>query len=191
MITSDGTVSTVAGLTDAVGSADGLGDTARFDLPFGVAIEAAGNLYVTSNTTIRKLVLPAAPVITAQPQNAGFIPGGSATFTVAASGSPAPTFQWQFKGSAISGATNSSLTLSNLRDSDIGAYTVVASNALGSVTSSPATMVRVSPQPNPNPGTNNSGGGGGAPSEWFLLALLALAGVRRLTDRNRICVGAK
>ncbi len=57
-----GAVSTIAGCpsggcTDAIGSADGPGATARFDAPGGIARDTAGNLYVadTANDTIRKL----------------------------------------------------------------------------------------------------------------------------------------
>jgi hypothetical protein len=49
--------STLAGLAGSSGSADGTGDAARFDNPFGVAADGAGNLYVgdTFNHTIRKI----------------------------------------------------------------------------------------------------------------------------------------
>ena len=50
-------VSTVAGLAGISGSADGTNSAARFNLPQGVAVSAAGNLYVTDslNDTIRKV----------------------------------------------------------------------------------------------------------------------------------------
>ncbi len=53
----DGTVSTVAGLGGARGSADGLPGVARFFSPRGMATDAAGNRFVAdaSNHTIRKL----------------------------------------------------------------------------------------------------------------------------------------
>jgi len=49
------TVSTLIGLPP--GSADGVGSAARFDLPNGVAADAAGNVYVadSANGTIRKI----------------------------------------------------------------------------------------------------------------------------------------
>jgi protein CpxP len=41
-----GVVTTLAGLVGIVGSADGTGGAARFDLPGGVAVDASGNVYV-------------------------------------------------------------------------------------------------------------------------------------------------
>jgi sugar lactone lactonase YvrE len=55
-ITSAGVVSTLAG-TGAAGSADGAGGAATFNFPFGVAVDAIGNVYVadTYNRKIRKI----------------------------------------------------------------------------------------------------------------------------------------
>ena len=56
-VTPEGVVTTLAGLAGNSGSADGTGSAARFNRPFGVAVDNAGNLYVadTSNSTIRKV----------------------------------------------------------------------------------------------------------------------------------------
>ena len=56
-ITPAGLVSTIAGYPQVPGSADGVNSAARFNLPFGVAADKAGNLYVTDsgNGTIRKI----------------------------------------------------------------------------------------------------------------------------------------
>lgn len=50
-------VTTIAGLGTASGSADGTNNKARFLMPQGIAIDAAGSLYVTDggNNTIRKV----------------------------------------------------------------------------------------------------------------------------------------
>jgi sugar lactone lactonase YvrE len=64
-ITPAGEVTTLAGKTGIGGSADGLGAAARFSDPYGIACDAAGNLYVAEygNFTIRKIT-PAGEVTT-------------------------------------------------------------------------------------------------------------------------------
>jgi sugar lactone lactonase YvrE len=56
-IASSGSVSTLAGSAGSRGDADGTGSAAQFNNPSGVAVDAAGNLYVadTYNETIRKV----------------------------------------------------------------------------------------------------------------------------------------
>jgi sugar lactone lactonase YvrE len=46
MITARGTVETLAGVAGKTGTADGIGSTARFWSPSGVAVDSAGSLYV-------------------------------------------------------------------------------------------------------------------------------------------------
>ncbi len=52
-----GVVTTLAGSTGMTGSTDGTGNNAAFKLPFGIATDGAGNVYVadTGNNTIRKI----------------------------------------------------------------------------------------------------------------------------------------
>ncbi len=95
-----GDVTTLAGSPGTSGSADGAGSAARFFQPNGIAVDSSGNVYVadSQNRTIRRSGAVTAASITTQPANTSVAPGGTATFTVAAVGSPAPTsFQWQRK----------------------------------------------------------------------------------------------
>ena len=64
-ITSAGVVTTLAGTAGSLGSTDATGSAARFAFPHGVAVDAAGNVYVadTANCTIRKIT-PAGVVTT-------------------------------------------------------------------------------------------------------------------------------
>jgi len=48
------------------------------------------------------------------------------------------TFQWQYDGTNIAGATNSSLTLTNVQLGIAGTYSVIVSNSVGAITSSNA-----------------------------------------------------
>ena len=81
-----------------------------------------------------------APAITTQPATAGVTIGGSATFSVAASGTTPFTYQWRKDGAAISGATAATLTISNVQAGDAGGYSVVVTNGAGSATSAAATL---------------------------------------------------
>lgn len=81
-----------------------------------------------------------APVFTTQPTSKTVTAGQSASFTAAASGTPAPTFQWQKGNVAINGATSSSFSIANVAAGDAGDYTVVATNSAGSATSNVATL---------------------------------------------------
>jgi hypothetical protein len=86
------------------------------------------------------------PTILTQPRNLAAIIGGSATLNVVAIGSAPLGYQWFFEGAALSGATNSGLSLADLQESQSGAYQVVVSNTVGAVTSQVAT-VTVRPTP--------------------------------------------
>jgi hypothetical protein len=60
-------------------------------------------------------------------------------------GSPAMNYQWAKDGVPIAGATSATLTLTNALIANAGSYTVVATNSLGSVTSSAATLTVMVP----------------------------------------------
>ncbi len=94
-----------------------------------------------SDTESFVVTVEAAPVITGQPQDQNVFPGGSATFTVTATGTAPLTYQWRKDGGVVSGATGSSYTLANAQASDSGSYQVVVANALGSATSSVAMLM--------------------------------------------------
>jgi hypothetical protein len=82
------------------------------------------------------------PTITTGPSSQSVTLSGAVTFAVTASGDPSG-YQWFFNGSAITGATSSTYTLSNVTANNAGSYSVSATNASGSVTSSAVTLTVV------------------------------------------------
>ncbi len=87
-ITPAGVVTTLAGTAGQAGSTDGTGAAARFRTPYGIAIDASGNLYVadTNNDTIRKIT--PAGVVTTLAGTAGAAGSTDGTGTAARFNSP-------------------------------------------------------------------------------------------------------
>ena len=92
-----------------------------------------------SSNAILSLFYPAA--ILAQPQSVATRPGSNIVFSVTAYSSGALTYQWQKNGVNIAGSNGPSLYLPNVQAADTGAYTVVITDAIGPVTTIPATLV--------------------------------------------------
>ena len=91
------------------------------------------------------LTVNQAPAITTQPVSATLAIGAPLTLTVAASGTPAPTFQWKKNGVTIAGATSSTYSVGNVAGSDTANYSVVVSNSVSTVTSTIAAVAVLSP----------------------------------------------
>ncbi|MBE0540387.1 MAG: immunoglobulin domain-containing protein, partial [Verrucomicrobia bacterium] len=86
-----------------------------------------------------------APVITVQPFSRTVAHGEAVSLTVLAVGAQPLTYQWQLNGTNIAGATSNSYTRANTLFGDTGAYSVLVSNAVGSVTSSEAHLIVAAP----------------------------------------------
>ena len=80
------------------------------------------------------------PVINTQPQSQTVDAGTPVTFSVRAVGSPPFTYQWQFNGADISGATGSNYTISSVSPTNAGQYQVVVANADGPTSSGVAVL---------------------------------------------------
>jgi hypothetical protein len=104
---------------------------------------------VTSSVATLTVILP--PVINIQPQGLTVTSGNPASFTVTASGTPPLSYQWQKNGANLtdyghlSGSTTPGLRLSATTTNDAGNYSVIIANASGSVTSSIALLIVMSP----------------------------------------------
>jgi hypothetical protein len=111
--------------------------------PGTITAFGSSNLTNTSNWNLN----PGCPVeITSQPGNQAVCPGGSASFSVAASGASV-SFQWRknstplSNGGNISGADTTMLTINPVGAGDAGSYDAVATSSLGiTATSSAATL---------------------------------------------------
>jgi hypothetical protein len=80
-----------------------------------------------------------------QPMDATACPGGSATFTVTATGSAPLTYQWLKNGTVLPGKTGTSLALNNLQAADCGTYSVIVANACGGGPSRDAILKFIGP----------------------------------------------
>jgi hypothetical protein len=118
-VTPDGVVTTLAGLAGSSGSADGTGSVARFAAPRDVAVDGAGNVYVSDsgNFTIRE-VTPGG-VVTTLAGLAGFSGSEDGTGSEARFSDPS--------GVAVDGAGNVYVV-------DIGNYTIRKVTSSGVVT---------------------------------------------------------
>jgi len=130
-------------------SGTGASNTVTFNTPGTrtVTVYRAGDgNYIASNTATATITVnAAAPAITTQPQSLSANAGGTVTFSVTASGTAPLSYQWRKNTGNISGATGSSLTLTNVQSADAANYDVVVSNSYGSATSSAATLTVVYP----------------------------------------------
>jgi hypothetical protein len=147
--------STIAGATAATYTlvATTLADNAA---SFAVVVSNSAGSVTSSAVALAVNVLTVTPTITAQPAAAALSAGGTATFTVAVSGTPAPSVQWQIAGGSdladgagsgalagatIAGATTQTLTLTNVPQSADGVQLAArASNSAGMVTSGSAAL---------------------------------------------------
>ena len=124
--------------------------------PVDLKVSSDGSLYYLargsgSNTgVVFKIQHTAsqAPSISVHPANQTVSVGGSATFSVQASGTPPLSFQWQRNGFDMTGATASSFTVQSAQLSDDGdLFRCVVSNAFGTATSNAALLTVVANQP--------------------------------------------
>ena len=106
------------------------------------------NSYGSTTSAVAVLVVsstPVAPTITG-PANQTVIQGNNATFTASVAGLPIPTVQWQKNGVDISGATSSTLTITNAQyPADNTTYSIIASNTAGAATNSATLSALIPP----------------------------------------------
>ena len=101
----------------------------------------------TTNSDVARLIVMVPPVINRIVNNNPLVGvGDMVRMQVWVTGTP-PSFQWYCNELPLSGKTSSILGLFNVRTNDSGLYTVVVTNYVGSLTSSPVSLeVTSSPQ---------------------------------------------
>jgi len=111
------------------------------------------NSYNSATSSVAVLTVYEAPVITQQPRltNLVLFAGQTARFSAGANGAIPLSYRWLFNGNAIAGATASSYTLSNLRLTNSGNYSLALSNAYGMTTSSVVSLTVISAPTAPYP----------------------------------------
>jgi DNA-binding beta-propeller fold protein YncE len=143
-------VTTLAGVAGVSGSTDGTGAAARFNNPNGIALDAAGNLYVadTGNQVIR-LVTPAGVVTT--------VAGTALTAGAANGAGNAATFYWPM-GIAVNAAGTMAYV------TDYGSSTVrTISTSAAPMTSANTTVATLAG----TAGMSGSANGTGASARFF------------------------
>jgi alpha-tubulin suppressor-like RCC1 family protein len=114
----------------------------------GVQFSDAGNYQLTLSNAYGAVtsavavltVHDTAPSFLTQPASQSVLPGSNALFSATTDGMPPFTYQWYLNGVAILRATNAALTLLSAKLTDTGNYSLLVSNAFGTVTSSNALL---------------------------------------------------
>ncbi len=118
---------------------------------YSLAVSNAAGFSVSES--VRLTVVPL--IITTNPTSRTVAAGLNTTFTVGVMGQGPHSYQWLFNGDLLPGATNSSLTLTNLQLNQAGSYSVTVSNTWGAVSSGNAQLT-VPPFIFPNPTANQT-----------------------------------
>lgn len=94
----------------------------------------------SNSITVSVSDVDVAPSISTQPGSLNVTIGNDAAFAIAARGTEALSYLWQYNGVPISGANSPVLRLAAVTAGQAGSYRVVVSNAAGTVTSDAATL---------------------------------------------------
>jgi alpha-tubulin suppressor-like RCC1 family protein len=130
---------------------------------YRVRVSNSAGTVTSTAATLTVNPTPVAPAITTQPANRTITAGANADFIVAASGTPAPGYQWRLgtvnlangaigsggcAGATVAGATTATLTLTTVPIGCSGStFSVVVSNGVAPDATSSAATLTVNPAP--------------------------------------------
>ena len=109
--------------------------SATYTIPSVLAADAGNYDVAVTNTcgtvisNTASLTVNKAPIIISEPLDQTVCNGASATFSVNASGIPAPSYQWNKHGTIIPGATSATFTIPVVSISDVDWYNVKVTNS--------------------------------------------------------------
>ncbi|MBX9644570.1 MAG: autotransporter domain-containing protein [Novosphingobium sp.] len=132
------TINSATSIT-ATSPAGGGSVNVRVTTPSGASATGAGSLFTYAAAAV-------APAITQNPANATVTAGNNASFTAAASGTPAPTVQWQVSidnggtFNNVSGATSTTLSFATVAGDSGKQYRAVFTNSGGTATTTAAVL---------------------------------------------------
>lgn len=114
---------------------------------FGVQAGDAGTYYVTASNSQGSdtsdgtvLTVNTPPQVDESPVSQTVTVGDTVIFSVRASGTPAPTFQWQKGIDPLPGETGDTLTLNDIQLGAAGSYSALVTNVVGTTASDPAVL---------------------------------------------------
>jgi Immunoglobulin domain len=142
----------------------------RYQLEFDDSSGGGGSMFW--DDCVLNKVVGSDPDIVTPPTSQTAVVGQNATFTVVGSGSTTLSYHWQnsagplSNSSKFSGVTTSSLTISNLLLVDANNYSVVVTDANGSLTSVPVKLTVLNPAAAANALGANAGFENGVWSPW-------------------------
>jgi len=146
----NGVVTTLAGLAGTVGASDGTSGAARFNYPWGVAADNAGNVYVADsdnhNIRVGRVACPDAPTIDLATGPVGQLRQLDT--------SPQNAIAWQWRLIRAPSASSASLSAANVRNpsfkpdvADLFIFRLQATNATGAISIRTLTFTAVPPPP--------------------------------------------
>lgn len=105
------------------------------------------NVVGSLTSSVAHLAVNDPPRITTPPQSLTLVVGAPASFSVTAAGTGPFTYQWRKDTVVIDGAAGPTFSIDAVTPGDAGAYSVVVTNAVSSVTSDAASLVVIGGTP--------------------------------------------